>query len=263
MDHDAIFIKQHGLSFGAVARLYDQTRPSYPAELFAHIAGHLAGPRVLEVGAGTGKATVGLTALGLEVTCIEPDAAMAAVLAERTALGPPVRIEVGTFETFSTTVTYDGLLSATAWHWTDPKTRMDRAADLLRPGGGLALFWNSGMLMQEGAAQAIHAIYDDFALSDRNRPGEPVVAADFAEMQDPNTWPGDEIAAHPSFEYLGTSLFPWRQQFTGAEYGAFLTSTSWFQVLQPGLRARLLTAVTTTIRDDFDDLVTMGWSTQC
>ena len=130
-------------------------------------------------------------------------------------------------------------------------------------GGVLALFWNSGMLRQERAVSAIQSIYDDFALFDRDRPGEPVMAADFEVMQDPNTWPGNEIAAHPMFDYLGTSLFPWQQDFTAVEYGAFLRSTSYYQVLEPGLCERLLTAVATTIRDQFDDLVTMEWSTQC
>jgi hypothetical protein len=190
MESDASHIARQARSFGAVAQLYDQARPSYPAELFAHLAGHLPGPRVLEVGAGTGKATVGLTALGLEVTCIEPDPDMAAVLADHTAAGPRVRIEVETFEAF-------------------------------RPARALAV------------------------------------------IQEPDTWPSNEIAAHPGFEYLGTSLFPWRQDYTAAEFGAFLESTSYYQVLDPEVRERLLTAVTTKIREQFDDLITLAWSAQC
>lgn len=264
VDSDATFMAQHAQSFDAVAQVYDQARPSYPAELFTHIAEALTGRRVLEVGAGTGKATVGLTALGLEVTCIEPGPQMAAVLAQRTAVGPPVRIEVETLESFTSTETFDALVSAQAWHWTDPATRMDRAAALLPPGGFLGLFWNGGVVRQEAAFSAIQAIYDEFALFGRDRPGEPIgTAADLAVIEDPDTWPGDEIAAHPGFEYLGTSRFPWQQDFTAAEFGAFLASTSYYQVLDPDVSLRLLTAVTTTIRDQFDDLVTIAWSTQC
>ncbi len=264
MDSEAAYIRQRAMSFGAAAEIYDQARPAYPAGLFAHIAGQLPGPRVLEVGAGTGKATSGLTALGLEVTCIEPDAAMAAVLARRTATDPQVRIEVQTFESCTAERTYDGLVSAQAWHWTDPETRMDRAAALLRPGGFLGLFWSGGVFRQQEAFAAIEAIYDDFGLYGRDRPLEPMETADkLAVIQDPSTWPGDEIAAHPGFEYLGAALFPWAQDYTAAELGAFLSSTSWYRVLGPEVRDRLLTAITGTLRDRFDDLVAIDWSTQC
>jgi SAM-dependent methyltransferase len=264
VEAEATNIRQRARSFGAAAQLYEQARPSYPAQLFAHIAAALPGPRVLEVGAGTGKATVGLAALGLELTCIEPDPKMAAVLARRAEAGLPIRVEVESFESFTASGTYDALVSATAWHWTEPATRMDRAAALLRPGGFLGLCWNTGMLRQEPAVNAIQAIYDEFALFGRDRPGEPAwTPADLAVVQDPATWPGDEIAAHPGFEYLGASLFPWQQDLTAAECAALLESTSYYQVLDPQVRARLVAAVIAVIRDRFDDLVTIAWSTQC
>jgi hypothetical protein len=141
---------------------------------------------------------------------------------------------------------------------------MDRAAALLRPGGFLGLFWNSAAVRQAEAFDAIQGIYDDFALFGRDRPRDPIgTAANLAVIQEPDTWPSNEIAAHPGFEYLGTSLFPWRQDYTAAEFGAFLESTSYYQVLDPEVRERLLTAVTTKIREQFDDLITLAWSAQC
>jgi SAM-dependent methyltransferase len=264
MDPEATFIAKRARSFGAVAELYDQARPSYPAELFAHVAGLLPGPRVLEVGAGTGKATVDLIALNLEVTCVEPDPFMAAVLADRTAGRPPARIEVETFESFEATGAYDAIFSAQAWHWTDRASRMDRAAALLRPGGVLGLVWNIAAVIQEELYDAIQRIYTDFGLFGRDRPRDPVgKAAELAVIQDPNTWPGNEIAAHAGFEYLGTSRFPWRQDYTAAEFGAFQESTSHYQVLDPAVRGRLLAAVTTLIGERFEDRISLEWSAQC
>jgi SAM-dependent methyltransferase len=263
-DDDALFVRELALSFGAAATVYDQARPGYPAGLFRHIADQMPGPRVLEVGAGTGKATSGLIRAGLEVMCIEPDAAMAAVLAQRTAPAARARIEVTTFEDYADPGTYDGLISAQAWHWTDPATRMDRAAALLRPGGFLGLIWNAGVFREPEVFAAIARIYDDFELSGRQRPAEPVgTAAGLAAIQDPRTWPGDEIAAHRGFEYLGTSLFPWEQDYRAAEFGAFLDSTSWFRVLDPGVRDRLLATIIQTIDDQFRGLITIDWSAQC
>jgi SAM-dependent methyltransferase len=251
-------------SFGGAADIYDRARPDYPAEMFAHIAGHLPGPRVLEVGAGTGTATRGLTALGVEVTCVEPDPRMAAVLARRTAGGPPVHIEVETFESARLEGPYDGLVSAMAWHWTDPASRLDRAAGLLRPGGFLAICYHGGVVQPRQAFDAIEAVYDDFQLTGRDRPREPIgTASVLAEIQDPDTWPGDELAAHPFFDYNGTTLFPWQKSYTADEYAAYLESTSFYQVMNPEVCQRLLRTVTTTIREQFDNLISIEWSTQC
>jgi len=265
MDIEAAHNAKRARSFGAVAQLYDRARPSYPAALFDRLTEGLIGRRILEVGAGTGKATMGFTALGLDVTCIEPDPYMAAVLADRTVPGPQVHIEVATFESFTATEPYDALFSAQAWHWTDPATRMDRAAALLRPGGTLGLFWHIATVRQEDLFHAIHRIYDEFELFGLDRPRDPVAAsaADVTLIQDPNTGPGNELAGHAGFEYLGTNLYPWRQDYTAAEFGEFLESTSHFQVLDPKIRERLLTAVSTAIREQFDDLVSLDWSAHC
>jgi trans-aconitate methyltransferase len=67
-----------------VAELYDRARPSYPAGAIDALLAHGAlapGDRVIEVGAGTGKATELLAARGLRVLALEPSAEMAAVAA--------------------------------------------------------------------------------------------------------------------------------------------------------------------------------------
>lgn len=60
---------------------------------YAGLDGADRGAPVLEVGAGTGKATLALAERGLAVTCLEPDPRMAAVLrsnaAERAGLLRP------------------------------------------------------------------------------------------------------------------------------------------------------------------------------
>ncbi|MCX4745717.1 methyltransferase domain-containing protein [Kitasatospora sp. NBC_01287] len=266
MGDQASRVAERALSYGSVAEVYDQARPGYPPELFAHLAERVPGRRVLEVGAGTGKATLGLLAQGFSVTCVEPVAEMAAVLARRTEGEPGARIHLGTFESFAAPAgpgAFDALLSAQAWHWTDPATRLDRAAALLRPGGFLGLFWNSGALREQRAFAALEALYDDFGLVGDDRPGEPIGSTEaVAAVQDPNTWPADEIAAHPAFDYLGTSLFPWHQEFTAAGFADFLSSTSPYQVLEPAFRERLLAEVTAMVRERFADRITLDWSTQ-
>src|SRR2546427_238382 len=65
--------------FGEVADLYDRARPGYPEALVDDVLEccGLPAPRVLEVGAGTGKATVAFAARGLEIVALEPPAGRA------------------------------------------------------------------------------------------------------------------------------------------------------------------------------------------
>ena len=128
--------------FGEVAELYERTRPGYPDGLFDAVLefGDLhAGDRALEVGAGTGKATRGFIARGLDVLALEPAPGMADVLRH----SYPSVIET-TFEDWTVDRGAFGLLyAAQAWHWVeDHPAAYARVADALRDGGTIALFWN-------------------------------------------------------------------------------------------------------------------------
>src|SRR3984885_1997724 len=75
---------RRGSSFGAVAAAYAEHRPDYPADAVAWCVAPtgrpVAGLRVLDLGAGTGKLTALLAELGADVTAVEPDEAMLAEL---------------------------------------------------------------------------------------------------------------------------------------------------------------------------------------
>ncbi|MGW5068775.1 class I SAM-dependent methyltransferase [Streptomyces cyaneofuscatus] len=60
--------------FDEDAELYDRARPGYPPALYddlAELAGARPGSRVLEVGCGTGQATVPLAARGCPIIAVE------------------------------------------------------------------------------------------------------------------------------------------------------------------------------------------------
>ncbi len=111
--------------FGEVADEYDRVRPSYPAALVDDVLAYaqLDGGPAIDVGAGTGKATLSFAERGLTITAVEPDEAMAAVLARRVAAYPPVTVVVSAFEDYAPDRTFGLLFSAQAWHWVDPAVR--------------------------------------------------------------------------------------------------------------------------------------------
>lgn len=106
-------------TFDEVAERYDRARPTYPDELLddlVAIAGLVPGARVLEVGCGTGTATVPLAERGLAVTCVELGASLAAVAARNLASFPDVEIVVADFESWTPQRSgYDALVSFTAY----------------------------------------------------------------------------------------------------------------------------------------------------
>jgi SAM-dependent methyltransferase len=133
--------------FDEDAERYDRARPGYPAALFddlAELAGVGPGCRLLEIGPGTGKATVDLARRGCRLVAVELGPNLAAVaranLAAVDAAPGSYEVVVSAFETWPLPPEpFDVVLAATAYHWLDPAVRVGRIAAALRPGGTLAV----------------------------------------------------------------------------------------------------------------------------
>ncbi|MGW8981362.1 class I SAM-dependent methyltransferase [Streptomyces parvus] len=130
-------------TFDDDAELYDRARPGYPAELYddlADLAGAVPGSRVLEIGCGTGQATVPLAGRGCRITAVEAGPRMAAIARRNLAASPAAEVVTAEFESWPLPAEpFDVVLAATAFHWIDPAVRAPRAAEALRPGGALAV----------------------------------------------------------------------------------------------------------------------------
>lgn len=123
-------------SFGVDAERYDRARPSYPDALVQRIVAASPGPRVLDVGCGTGIEARQFQAVGCVVLGVEPDARMAEFARNR-----GLEVEVATFEDWDPAGRpFDAIVAGTAWHWVDPVAGAGKAAQVLRPGGLLAPF---------------------------------------------------------------------------------------------------------------------------
>ncbi|MYY03302.1 methyltransferase domain-containing protein [Streptomyces sp. SID4913] len=129
------------------AERYDRARPPYPEALVDRIVAASPGPRVLDVGAGTGIEARQFRAAGCTVLGVEPDERMAAF-----ARRGGVEVEVARFEDWQPAGRrFDAVVAGTAWHWVDPVAGAAKAAQVLRPGGRLAPFHHVPQLPAEVA----------------------------------------------------------------------------------------------------------------
>jgi SAM-dependent methyltransferase len=163
-------------TFEEVPELYDRARPLYPAELFDDLvayAGLAAGSRVLEIGCGTGQATVPLAERGLQITCVELGEGLAAIARRNLERFPNVEVVHAVFEDWEAAeASFDAVVAFTAFHWVDPEVKFEKPARLLRPGRALAVAETQHVLLEGGDPfwTEVQADYDAVVPSDRNRP---------------------------------------------------------------------------------------------
>ncbi|HTV12895.1 MAG TPA: class I SAM-dependent methyltransferase [Acidimicrobiales bacterium] len=146
--------RQVAESFGSEAERYDRARPTYPKAMVDAVLAASPGLDVLDVGTGTGISARPFQREGCRVLGVEPDERMAE-LARRSGL----EVEVAKFEEWgSAGRTFDIVIAGQSWHWVDPVLGAAKAAEVLRPGGRIALFWNA-MSFPPDLAEAFSAVY--------------------------------------------------------------------------------------------------------
>lgn len=127
-------------SFGAIAHAYERARPGYPVEAARWLTGKPP-RRVVDLGAGTGKLTRTLVALGHEVVAVEP---LEQMLAQLRASVPGVEALSGSAEQIPLeNESVDAVVVAQAFHWFDQPAALVEIARVLRPGGVVGLIWNA------------------------------------------------------------------------------------------------------------------------
>lgn len=244
---DAAYAPEQRLAFGRVAELYDRARPSYPpATVDAVIAfGGLRAPaRLLEVGAGTGKATVLFAQRGLRILALEPSPDMARLARANCAAHPEVQIVESEFEAWANTEPADALVSAAAWHWIDPDVRYERAHAALAPGATLAALWTFPDWdrcdlrdpLREAYGASAPELAPDFPMHPASRPTR--LAGD---------WHAEIAASGGRFHDAAVETFPWSLRYRAAGYAELLQTHQDHILLADDRRAALLDAVGATI----------------
>ena len=192
-------------TFNTAAVLYEDIRPGYPEKLIQDII-NLSDledhSRILEVGGGTGKATQPFAERGYELVCLDIGADLIAVARERLRKYPNVSFVQQAFEAWKPEGTFDLIISATAFHWIDPKVRYLKAFQVLKSNGCLAVFANQHVRKGEGFFAESQSLYDKYyAPMTTNR------------LTHATNFPGVEAFQDPI-----KRVYPWTQTYSPEQY---------------------------------------------
>jgi SAM-dependent methyltransferase len=231
-------LRRHRLrtTFEEVAELYDRARPGYPEEVFDELVslGSLRdGARILEIGPGTGKATLELARRGFELVAVELGAALANVARAKLAPFPNVEIVTAQFETWEPSGgPFDAVVSFTAFHWIDPDVRYEKSARLLREPGTLAVVSTKHVLPHPRDRFWIDVQEDYAAVT-------PEMLTDPPPHPDDVPDSGGEIEESGRFRNVAVRRHTWTARYTVDEYIAVLDTYSGHRALEDERRERL------------------------
>lgn len=242
-------------TFNEVAQLYDRIRNRYPDQLFedlTSISQLTSASRVLEIGPGTGIATLPLAQLGCCIVGVELGSEMASVARHKLAAFPNADIQIAAFEEWNPPAEpFDLVLAATAFHWLDPGVRYLKSAALLRPGGHLAI------VQYRPVAGGDQSFFDRVQKCyEQYMPGTPPNL----RLTPPGLPPGlpPEVA-----EMAGTGLFDpptvrtyvTEETYSSEQYIRLLSTYSDHRILEPPIRHELFDCITSLINRDYGGMI--------
>ena len=222
---------QFATAFAAVAEAYDRGRPGYSPEAVDSLIRELGlkpSSVVIDLAAGTGKLTAGLTRRFTRVIAIEPLAEMRAHIAQT---APAAQAVEATAEHMPVPDgRADAVFVGQAFHWFDGRRALDEIARVLGIGCGLGLLWNT--TPWERRENAWFASLDELV----GRSG-----ADLSVMHrhDSGRW-REAFDQQRRFEPLSEAVFDNTQRMPRDEFLANLTSRSYVARLDRDSRDQLL-----------------------
>lgn len=224
-------------SFDSVSSEYERYRPGYPPELIDAIVarcGLKPGARLLEVGCGTGRATLLMAQRGYRVHALDPGINLIMQASRATKGATGVSFQLTRFEDWQGRRRfYDLVFSAQAFHWVDQAQGYAQAARALRAGGWLALFWNLSPQPAGSLCAELDAAYARCAPDMKPAP-------DFRSLIAGRT---AGIRACGLFGEPVVLEFPWVQRYSTADYLGLLGTYSDHILLPEDPRQALFGAI--------------------
>ena len=242
--------------YSDVVNAYDRTRPRYPNQLLHRVQeiGQLRlGKNLLEIGSGSGIATIELAKLGLKVVAVEPSLSACDLAQSKCADYPQVEFINSTFEEYQLTGDkFDAVVASTSFHWVTPEIRSQKTASVLRNGGYLILLWNTPPQPKTEVLQELAVVYRTFA-------PELTQQEDIKSHQQNIAKFGQEIIDSGYYQDLISEQMICQIDYTVDEYLTLLTTLSPYIRLKSSQRNTLLIELKKVLQSNYGDSLGLSY----
>ena len=215
--------KKESEMFNQMADYYDRYRPEYPQETINEIiqkADLYAGSKLLEIGAGSGKATAQFADFGFEMLCLDPGEDLVKKGNDKFH-GKNIKFIVSRFENYSAQEEYfDAIISAQAFHWVPKPLGFERCSAILKKDGFLFLFWNIEIAKDTDFDRELLSILEKFSAFTSSVSG--------ADYENRMATISSEIAESGFFTHPEITHSYWEKTYTAEEYFGFVSTGNVF-----------------------------------
>lgn len=236
-------------SFDRAPQVYDDGRPPYPDEAVDWIirkTGITVEETLLEIGPGTGQATLKFAQRGYRIHGVERGSNLARLLMQKCEPFN-VSVDISAFEDWTPPSAFKTplILCAASFHWLDPTIKYKKCFDLLNDDGHLVLLWNRvperPMPLLQKAMELLWQYYPE-------KRGEQKTKEEFEhEMK-------LEIANSAVFTLADYFEYKWISSMTRDDMAKCVFSQSLFLALDEA-KQKSLSAKVAELFKDFDDVI--------
>lgn len=250
--HAMAIIKGLETTFNSVYFEYDKWRPTYVSELYKDIFAYNEinqSSKALEIGIGTGQATLPILEKGCSLTAIELGNKLAEYTKQKFSKYKNFNIKNLAFQDFECpSNSFDLIYSASAFHWIPEELGYTKVYEMLAHNGVFARFANhpykdKGKEELDVALQKIYAIYMPGSLRE-------------AEYNEENAKNRADISKQYGFIDVNYKLYQRTRTFSAKEYVSLLGTYSDHIALEEQKRLKFFSEIEKTI-EDFGNEITL------
>lgn len=237
-------------TFDTAASAYEKFRPGYVDELYKMVFDYIAlneSSNAVEVGIGSGQATLPILKTGCRLTAVEYGAELSKLCREKFKDYPSFSVVTDRFEnaSFSDDM-YDLVYSATAFHWIPEEIGYTKVFSMLKSGGAFARFANHPYRDKGNLplCEEMDRIYAEFYYRYYNKKQE--VPKEYSEEQSLRI---ANIAKQYGFVDIKHALFHRTRTFSASEYITLLGTYSDHIAIEETVRNEFFAKIEEAVND--------------
>lgn len=240
----------HGLewTFDTVTFAYEKFRPGYPNDLYERLFRYRSldrSSRAVEVGIGSGQATLPILKTGCALTAVEYGANFSKLCERKFETYPNFSVVTERFENASFADSqYDLVYSASAFHWVPEAIGYPKVYAMLKSGGAFARFANhpycdKGNPVLSAEIQKLYSVYYDSYYGRASKPQKEYSGEQAAQTA--------QIARKYGFVDITHALFSRTRTFSAKEYVGLLGTYSDHIAIEETIRRVFFSKIEETI----------------